>query len=149
MQHLHSHFIVIFVGLSFIGGSLFGDFANNKGILTGAALSAAFFAVYDLINETGKSNSNVNSYLKQIFLFLGVFSIIVLPHVTYLIAIFSTDVNEITLITLGIVIMMMGYRHFKLENNVWKKFQENTNELDKLILKIEKTVDEKNEKQEN
>jgi Kef-type K+ transport system membrane component KefB len=148
MQHLYSHFIVIFIGLSFIGGSLFGDFANNQGILTGAALSATFFAGYDLLNETEKKNSNILSYLKQMFLFLGIFSIIVLPHVTLLIKFFSSDVNELTLITLGIVIMLMGLRHFKLETNVWKKLDQNTNEVNSIIKRIENKIDAEDKKHE-
>jgi hypothetical protein len=145
MSHLNSHLIVIYVGLSFILGSLFGEFANNEGIITGAAFSAAFFALFDLYSETGKKTNKINSFVKQLFLILGVFSIVVLPHVTILINFINDEVNGITLMTLGIVISLMGFRHMKLERKVWESLEKELSENENRLIVLEEMFEENQE----
>lgn len=103
--------IVMFLGMAIAIGGLFPEFADNTQLVVAVSLSAVFFTIFDLV-----VNYSEKSYkLQKVLLFLGIFSIIVIPYLTFLSPVLLEYNNYFSLYGLAVVIFLIGFKQQKEE----------------------------------
>lgn len=117
-----SQYFVIFIAISFLIGSVFSDFVASDRLLLSITLAALSFTLLDLSKLLGL-NKNIN----YIFLFLAVFSLIVIPYLDFLFELIQSQNNRITIMGLSIVLLMIGIRQLIEEK---KDLQQVNNSID-------------------
>lgn len=117
-----SQYFVIFIAISFLIGSVFSDFVSSDRLLLSITLAALSFTLLDLSKLLGL-NKNIN----YIFLFLAVFSLIVIPYLDFLFELIQSQNNRITIMGLSIVLLMIGIRQLIEEK---KDLQQVNNSID-------------------
>lgn len=136
MKEQTSQYFVIFIAISFLLGSIFSDFVSSNRLLLSITLAALSFTLLDLSKLLGL-NKNIN----YIFLFLAVFSLIVIPYLDFLFELIQSQNNRLTIMGLSIVLLMIGIRQLIEEKKDLKQVNNSidtiTNMNEELLAKME------------
>lgn len=134
--------LIIFMGFSIAIGGLSKDFTNNTGLIVGVSISAAAFSFFDLLANADESRGWSLKFQK-LFLFLGVFSIIVVPYLPLLIGKLDNYTNHFTICSLSIVIILMGFRQKRFEKSNFEELQRMFNNQKELVGEQKEILNEK------
>lgn len=132
MDKNYANEIVMFLGVAIAIGGLFPDYSNNSALVVSVTLAAVCFSFFDLINFYNKWYR-----MQKIVLFLGIFSIIVVPYLSFITTFLDKQNNFLTLLGLAIVMFLMGLKQKKQE-------EEDVEKLSKGIAKLEGIINEQN-----
>ncbi|WP_427071272.1 hypothetical protein [Lysinibacillus fusiformis] len=124
MKEQTSQYFVIFIAISFMIGSIFTDFVSSDRLLLSITLAALSFTLLDLSKLLG-----LNKLFNFLFLFLAVFSLIVIPYLDFLFELIHSQNNRLTIIGLSIVLLMIGIRQFIEEKKDLKQVNESIDSL--------------------
>ncbi|MED1865843.1 hypothetical protein P4V41_20540 [Fictibacillus nanhaiensis] len=157
MNRAAPHLIVTFIGLSvvFLGIS-YSDLKISNVYVSCATLAALFFTITDLFNlideyEIDKDKVTSRFYkfiidnrhnLSIFSLFFAIFSIIFLPYVDFMEKYLLGYNNQITLVSLGLVILIISFRALSYEARREKEISDTINEVKDLSLKHQKDLEE-------
>jgi len=134
----YSNELIIFMGLSIAVGGISRDFINDSGLIVGVSISAVSFSFFDLLSNFDK-RGEWPLKLQNSLLFLGVFSIIVVPYIPFLVEKISGYTNYFTIYSLSLVIILMGYKQKKFEKNSFESLK-NTFDRQSDIVKEQKEI---------
>jgi hypothetical protein len=121
--------LVMFIGISIAFGGLFSDFKNNPQLISSITFSAVCFSLFDLVVSMSEKSYKTQKTL----LFLGIFSVIVVPYLTKLSPVLIAYNNYFTLFGLAIVIFLIGFRQNKQELKDLKKLKQNFDKQSDII----------------
>jgi len=132
MDKNYANEIVMFLGVAIAIGGFFPDYSSNSALVVSVTLAAVCFSFFDLINFYNKWYS-----IQKFVLFLGIFSIIVVPYLSFITPFLVKQNNFLTLFGLAIVMFLMGLKQKKQE-------EEDVVKLNKGIAKLEGIINEQN-----
>lgn len=151
MREQISQMFVIFIAVSFIIGSFFGDFVSNDRLLFSMTLAALSFSFLDLFKTL-----KLNIFFNYFFLFCSVFSIVVIPYLDFIYKVIGSQNNRLTIIGLSVVILIIGIRQLLEEkadlnqvNNYIDKLDSINNELQTKMAEQTQIIKELNERLNN
>ncbi|PQD94384.1 hypothetical protein CYL18_14305 [Pradoshia eiseniae] len=142
MSRKLSNEIVMYLGISIILGGIFPDFRNNQQLIVSITFSAVCFSIFDLIVSLGEKTSIYQ--VRKIALFIGIFSVVVLPYLDFLSDFLIEQNNFFTLIGLAIVIFLIGYRQNIKDNEDINNLHSNFNKQKNIIEEQNKLIEEQN-----
>jgi uncharacterized membrane protein YfcA len=129
--------VVMFLGLSIALGGLFQSFTNNPQLVVAISLSAVFFSLFDLAINMFEKSYNVQKCL----LFLGIFSIVVIPYLSFLSPFLKEHSNYFSLYGLAVVIFLIGFRQNRQERNDNSKLKQLIDDQNTIIEQQKHIID--------
>lgn len=139
MNKNYANEIVMFLGVAIAIGGLFPDYSSNSALVVSVTLAAVCFSFFDLINFYNKWHS-----IQKFILFFGIFSIIVIPYLSFITPFLIKQNNFFTLFGLAIVIFLMGLKQKKHEEEDVEKLNEGIAKLEGIINEQNKIITEQN-----
>lgn len=132
--------LVMFLGTAIALGGFFPDFRNNTPLVVSVTFSAVCFACFDLISFYDKWFN-----LQKFLLFAGIFSVIVVPYLSFLTPFLEEQNNFFTLYGLAVVIFLMGLKQKKQEINEFSELKNKFNQQTQIISEQNKIIKEQNQ----
>lgn len=136
----YSNEIVIFLGASIFVGGLFPDFRNNQTLILAVTFSAVIFSLFDLVGNLKKDAYRV----QQMLLFVGIFSIVVVPYLQPVAPWLIEQNNLLTLMGLAIVLFLIGFKQRNRDIEELKNLKEYIDRTEKIIEEQNKVLEEQN-----
>jgi hypothetical protein len=138
MKDSNSQMLVILLALSLIIGCFIPGFLDNSNLVLAVTISALAFIFVDLANflKLHKLNS-------IFFLFIGIFSITVLPHIEAMTRFFAPLNNFFTVYGLAIVIGILGLKQYFEENTFLSETKRNLKQRDNEFNELIKFLEDK------
>ncbi|WP_078410303.1 hypothetical protein [Priestia abyssalis] len=128
--------IVMFLGISIAIGGLFPDFRNNQQLVVSITFSAVIFAIFDLVVSLHKESYK----LQQFLLFIGIFSVVVVPYLGSLAPFLIEQNNYFTLFGLAVVIFLIGFRQNEQEREDYRSLSDKFNRQTDIIEEQNKVI---------
>ena len=140
MKEQTSQWFVIFIAISLIIGSFFNDFVSNKSLVLSMTFAALSFTLLDLCKLL-----NLNKIINYVLLFIAVFSITLLPYLTSIHKLVSSQSDRITIVGLAIVILTIGIRQRMDEGKDISQINDYIDEANQAIENQKAIINEQNE----
>lgn len=140
MKERTSQYFVIFVAISLIIGAFFNDVINNEALVLSITVAALAFTLLDFCKLL-----DLNGIIKFILLFIAVFSITLLPYLESIHKLIASQGDRITIIGLALVILILGVKQFRDEEEDISQIKDYIEEADRVIESHKAMIKEQNE----